>query len=223
VLFNVGVQLSSPRWVSARVLASFQATITAGMGIGSWVWGLVAESTALESALLFSAGMILLTAVLGLWLPMPRVEGAHRDMAASQPEPEIHLPIVGRSGPVVLEIEYRVPAFDARAFYHIMMDVQLSRQRNGAYGWSIARDVANPEVWIERLHYPTWHDYLRQRDRTTVPDRDLETRAYAFHRGAKPVQVRRVLERPFGSPPEPAPDLTPDEVVPVPGSPAGGA
>jgi predicted MFS family arabinose efflux permease len=223
VLFNVGVQLSSPRWVSARVLASFQATITAGMGIGSWVWGVVVEGTTLQTALLVSAGAIFLSAALGLWLPMPHVEGSHRDMAASQPEPDIHLPIAGRSGPVVLEIEYRVPAADARSFYYTMMDVQLSRQRNGAYGWSIARDVANPDVWIERLHYPTWHDYLRQRDRTTVPDRELETRAYAFHCGPKPVQVRRVLERPFGATPEWDPDLMPDKVMPVSGAPTGGA
>lgn len=223
VLFNVGVQLSSPRWVSARVLASFQATITGGMGFGSWTWGLAAQNTTLQTALLLSAGMTLLTAALGLWLPMPRVEGSHRDMVTNHAEPEINLPVAGRSGPVVLEIEYRVPAPDARAFYYTMMDVQLSRQRNGAYGWSIARDVANAEVWIERLHYPTWHDYLRQGDRITVPDRELEKRAHAFHRGPEPVRVRRVLERPFGATPDPAPDLKPDEVTPVPGSPAGGA
>ncbi len=44
----------------------------------------------------------------------------------------------------------------ARAFHNVMQDVQLSRQRNGAYGWSIARDIADPELWTERYHCPTW-------------------------------------------------------------------
>jgi hypothetical protein len=35
-LFNVGVQLSSPRWVSGRALAAFQAAIAGGIAIGSW-------------------------------------------------------------------------------------------------------------------------------------------------------------------------------------------
>ena len=59
-----------------------------------------------------------------------------------------------------------------------MQEVQLSRQRNGAYGWSIARDIADPELWTERYHCPTWLDYLRQRNRAdavrtrTAPARD---------------------------------------------------
>ncbi|OAF17028.1 hypothetical protein AYJ54_37405 [Bradyrhizobium centrolobii] len=43
---------------------------------------------------------------------------------------------------LVLEIEYRV-AEGARAFRSLMQDVQLSRQRNGAYGGSIARNIAD--------------------------------------------------------------------------------
>jgi hypothetical protein len=33
--------------------------------------------------------------------------------------------------------------------------------------WSIARDVADPELWTERYRCPTWFDYLRQRNRAT--------------------------------------------------------
>ncbi|MGY2843601.1 hypothetical protein ACVIWU_006522 [Bradyrhizobium sp. USDA 4509] len=80
-----------------------------------------------------------------------------------------------------------------------MQNVQLSRQRNGAYGWSIARDIADPELWTERYHCPTWLDYLRQRNRWTQSDRELDKKAAAFHIGPDPVRVRRMLERPFGS------------------------
>lgn len=43
----------------------------------------------------------------------------------------------------------------------MMQELRLIRQRNGAYGWSIARNMADPELWIERYHFHTWHDYLR--------------------------------------------------------------
>src|ERR1700726_3286232 len=38
-LFNIGVQLSAPRWVAGRSLAAFQAAIAGGIAIGSWGWG----------------------------------------------------------------------------------------------------------------------------------------------------------------------------------------
>jgi hypothetical protein len=88
----------------------------------------------------------------------------------------VQLPLTGRSGPLVVEIEYRVAQDSARAFHNVMQDVQLSRQRNGAYGWSIARDIADPELWTERYHCPTWLDYLRQRNRATQSERALHQR-----------------------------------------------
>ena len=84
-------------------------------------------------------------------------------------------------------------------FYDVMQQVQLSRTRNGGYGWSIARDVEDPELWIERFQCPTWLDYLRQRSRATEFERQLHQRARDFHRGPEPVRIRRLLERPLGS------------------------
>ncbi len=111
----------------------------------------------------------------------------------------MHLSITARSGPVVIEIEYRVEQKRARAFHNLMQQVQLSRQRNGAYGWSIARDISDPELWTERYHCPTWLDYLRQRNRPTQSERALTLSAQEFHIGDEPVRIRRMLERPFGS------------------------
>ena len=111
----------------------------------------------------------------------------------------MRLELTGRSGPVVVEIEYRVERDNALAFHSLMHEVQMFRQRNGAYGWSIARDVADPELWTERYRCPTWFDYLRQRNRATRSEAATEQQAIAFHIGPGPVRVRRMLERPFGS------------------------
>ena len=114
-------------------------------------------------------------------------------------DPEVRLPLKARSGPIVVEIEYRVDPDNAREFHNLMQEVQFSRKRNGAYGWSIARDLTDPELWTERYHCPTWLDYLRQRNRPTQVERDLRRKATSFHLGPGEPKIRRMLERPFGS------------------------
>jgi predicted MFS family arabinose efflux permease len=222
-LFNIGVQLSAPRWVAGRSLAAFQASIAGGIAMGSWGWGHLTDAAGVEIALLVSAGLMLLSPLLGIWLRMPPV-GA-RNEAASEvlADPEVRLSLTGRSGPLVVEIEYRVAQDNARAFHNVMQEVQLSRQRNGAYGWSIARDIGDPELWTERYHCPTWLDYLRQRNRATLSERALHQRAIDFHLGPEPIRVRRMLERPFGSVrwKEDTPDRAANEVLPVVATAAG--
>jgi predicted MFS family arabinose efflux permease len=222
-LFNIGVQLSAPRWVAGRSLAAFQASIAGGIAMGSWGWGHLTDIAGVEIALLVSAGLMLLSPLLGIWLRMPPVGARNEPPAEALADPEVRLSLTGRSGPLVVEIEYRVAQDNARAFHNVMQEVQLSRQRNGAYGWSIARDIADPELWTERYHCPTWLDYLRQRSRATQSERALHQRAIDFHLGPEPIRVRRMLERPFGSVrwKEDTPDRAANEVLPVVATAAG--
>ena len=222
-LFNIGVQLSAPRWVAGRSLAAFQASIAGGIAIGSWGWGHLTDIAGVETALLVSSALMFLSPLLGLWLRMPPVGARNEDASEALADPEVRLSLTGRSGPLVVEIEYRVAQGNARAFHNVMQEVQLSRQRNGAYGWSIARDIADPELWTERYHCPTWLDYLRQRNRATQSERELHLRAIEFHLGPDPVRVRRMLERPFGSVrwKEDTPDRAANEVLPVVATAAG--
>jgi predicted MFS family arabinose efflux permease len=222
-LFNIGVQLSAPRWVAGRSLAAFQASIAGGIAIGSWGWGHLTDIAGVQTALLVSAGLMLVSPLLGLWLRMPPIGARNETSKETLADPEVRLSLTGRSGPLVVEIEYRVAQDNARAFHNVMQEVQLSRQRNGAYGWSIARDIADPELWTERYHCPTWLDYLRQRNRATHSERALHQQAMAFHLGPDPVRVRRMLERPFGSVrwKEETPDRAANEVLPVVATAAG--
>jgi len=222
-LFNIGVQLSAPRWVAGRSLAAFQAAIAGGIALGSWGWGHLTDVAGVETALLVSAGLMLLSPLLGIWLRMPPIGARNEAATEALADPEVRLSLTGRSGPLVVEIEYRVAQDNARSFHNVMQDVQLSRQRNGAYGWSIARDIADPELWTERYHCPTWLDYLRQRNRSTQSERALHQQAIDFHCGPEPIRVRRMLERPFGSVrwKEETPDVAANEVLPVVATAAG--
>ncbi|MBB5052432.1 MFS family permease [Afipia massiliensis] len=216
-LFNIGVQLSTPRWVAGRALAAYQAAIAGGVAIGSWLWGYVANGVGIGNALLIAGAVMFVSPVLAIWLRMPSTEGANNDAVDALEEPEVNLSISQRSGPIVVEIEYRVSQQKARAFYTTMLQLQAIRQRNGAYDWSIARDIADPELWIERYHCPTWLDYLRQRNRSTQSEREVQLKAIGFHLGPEPIKVHRMLERPLGSVrwKDETPDRTKTSDVPI--------
>src|SRR6476646_28403 len=216
-LFNVGVQLAAPRWVAGRALAAYQAAITGGIALGSWMWGSIANVIGVEGALLISGAALVASPLLGLWMRMPTVSGPNELSIDVLADPEVRLSLTPRSGPIVVEIEYRVDPAKARLFYAVMQHVQLSRQRNGAYGWSIARDIADPQLWTERYHCPTWHDYLRQRSRSTASERALHLRANEFHIGPEPIRIRRMLERPIGSVrwKDDTPDRSTGDVAPI--------
>ena len=197
-VYNIGIQTVLPRWVSGRALASFQTAIAGGIAMGAWLWGHVAEGSGVAVALTIAGVACIASMGAARWLRLPDATDAAEE-ATLPSEPEVELALTSRSGPIIVEILYTVPRYRARAFYLAMQEVQLIRQRNGAYGWSIARDIARPDVWKERFHCPTWLDYLRQRSRATQAEREVIGRADAFHEGDEPPQIRRMLERPFGS------------------------
>lgn len=135
LLFNIGVQVAAPRRVAGRSLTAHQAAGSGGIAIGSWGWGYLADVTVVQTTHLTSAGLLIVTPVLGLWLPMPRIS-AHEQEAEILAHPEVRLKLSGRSGLLVVEIEYRVLRENARAFHNVMQDVQLFRQGTGAYAGS---------------------------------------------------------------------------------------
>jgi MFS family permease len=198
-LFNVGVQLSAPRWVTARAIAWFQSALTGGIALGAWMWGHVATDWGVSSALIASGIVLILTPLIGLVLPMPPVSTDDVEMVELAHEPEVALAITARSGPIVIEIDYRVDPAAARQFYDVMLKMQRTRLRNGAFDWSLSRDIGDPALWTERYHCPTWGDYLRLRSRFTQSDLELQGLADAFHTAGPGVRVRRRLERPLGS------------------------
>ncbi|WP_372797289.1 MFS transporter [Litorivivens sp.] len=196
---SVMVQLFVPRWVMGRAIATSTAAITLGVAIGSWVWGLVARDYGVVVAFQIAATTLIFSMALGRFLPVADRDNSTELDEESLDDPEVKLGISGRSGPITIELQYRIPADKARDFYYIMREQQKARSRNGAYEWSLSRNIADPEQWIERFTCPTWHDYLRLRTRRTLEDSDLHRRAAQLQIGMEPIKVLRWLDRPAGS------------------------
>ncbi len=198
---NIAVQVPSPRWAVGRMLATFQAAAACGLALAGIIWGRVAEVIGLQGALL-SSGTLLIVVLFAYGLRFPVRDLRRADDAIA--EDDLHtfpvdLNLTDRSGPVVIEIEYRVDAAKARDFYHHMSEVRAARLRNGAFDWTLSRDISNKEIWVERFYCSTWLDYQHVRSRGTYPERDLWQMATQFHDDPQPVTVRRRLERPYGS------------------------
>jgi MFS family permease len=196
---NVTVQLSAPRWVTARALSLYSSAMTGGVALGAWIWGMVAAHYDVAFALIASGIAAGATAALGLVFSLQDADEIDTSSVDIGYEPEVALGLTMRSGPVVIEVEYDVDPAQAREFYDVMVKLQRARNRIGGFDWSISRDIADPAIWVERYHCPTWGDYLRMRDRYTTPEFELQEQADSFNRTGHGHRVRRRLERPFGS------------------------
>jgi MFS family permease len=195
-IFNVSVQMSTPRWVAGRALASYQASISGGVAVGSWVWGSVTELLDVDRAMLCAALLLALLPLLARWFKMPSINPDAREMGAALGAPQITLPLSGRSGPIIVTVEYRVSCSDIDTFSVAIEQLHLSLRRNGARAWMLSRDIDDPMLWTERFEFPTWLEYLRHRDRPTVLEKEQQRKVTSFHRDAKPVHVRRMLGNP---------------------------
>lgn len=198
-LFNISVQLASPRWVTARTLSLFSSALTGGIAVGAGIWGVVAGNWSVEMAVAASGVAMAAMPLLSRLLPLPEASQADVAPVALKSEPEVGLRLTPRSGPVVIEIDYDVDPARARDFYDAMRKLQRTRLRNGGFNWSLARDIADPSLWTERFQCPTWGDYLHMRDRMTKADMEAQTFALSFDRRDGGLHIRRRLERPFGS------------------------
>jgi MFS family permease len=197
-MLNVSVQMTVPRWVTARALSLFQSSLTGGIAIGSVIWGLIATRYGVDKALVGSGIVLLLTPALGFLLPLPSGAPDGVESVDIGNEVDEALGLTMRSGPISIAIDYKVDPAQAREFYDTMRKVQRMRMRNGGFNWHIARDIADTSLWTERYHCPTWGDYLRMRSRYTQADQDAQAAADAFNQFVGAPRVRRRLERPFG-------------------------
>ena len=82
---NISVQLTAPRWVVGRALATFQAATAGGIAIGGWLWGLLASRFGLAEALMISSVLLVVIALaLGNWIAMPVVKPEDKEMSAQR-------------------------------------------------------------------------------------------------------------------------------------------
>lgn len=195
-LFNVSVQLSSPRWVLGRALSVYQTATFGGMALGSWIWGLIAENVNLTTAFVIAACCLLVGLVVGLRLPLPARTVLDLDPLNRWKTPRVELNVEPRSGPIMIEITYKIRPQNVPAFMRVMSERQRIRRRDGARRWRLLRDLGSETNWIEVYEAPTWTEYVRHNLRLTKADANVSEQLRALHDSEDPPAVRRLIERP---------------------------
>jgi MFS family permease len=173
-LFNVQVLNQAPDWVRARVLAVSMLVFQGAVAAGSAAWGAVAERSDVGRAFLWAGIGTVLSAVLGLVLPLPA------DTVDLTPWNHWRLPLVvgtdPDAGPVLVTVEYHVNPEAVSDFIKTMRKYGRVRRRDGASRWGICRDLENPDRFLETFVVSSWAEHLRQHDRLTRADSHIEER-----------------------------------------------
>jgi hypothetical protein len=95
-------------------------------------------------------------------------------------------------GPVLVTIEYAVIPKRTAEFVDAMHEYGRMRRRDGAYRWAIFRDTEVGDRYLEIFLVNSWAEHLRQHERQTQADRELEGRIYSYLSG-EPV-VRHLID-----------------------------
>ncbi len=181
---NVSAQTVLPDWVRGRGLAAYVTVFFGTMTVGSALWGFVAERLGLSDAHYLAAGGALLA--LGLTRRWELSAGPEADLTPSMhwPEPVLARGVDEDAGPVLVTVEYQVPAERREAFLAAIVPLARERRRDGAYEWDIFQDSAHPERMIETWLVDSWLEHRRQHRRVTRADRAVEERVRRLAREA---------------------------------------
>ena len=97
---------------------------------------------------------------------------------------------------MLITVEYRDDQARARGFLAAVHELRSERLRDGAFHWAVYGDVADPARYVETFLVESWTEHLRQHERVTVCDREVQSRVNTFHTGKGPPVVSHPLARP---------------------------
>ncbi len=190
---NTAAQWAAAGWVRARTLASFQFVMQGSLALGSLVWGLTAGATTVRTALMVAAGGLLAGVIAGRRWPLGPGTDVDVSPAAHWASPELALEPHPADGPVLVTLEYRVPMERADEFVAAMTELGRIRRRDGAYAWDLYEDLEDRGRFLETFTVGSWQEHLRQHERGTVADLDVERRVKEIHEGPGPPVARHLL------------------------------
>ncbi|CRL62504.1 MFS transporter [Proteus penneri] len=174
----VSAQTALPNWVRARGLALYLTVFSGSMALGSLIWGQIASHTSVTIALLCATVGIIL-----VWLCVLRVKLDHDNINLQHSEHFILddglIEITTDKGPVLITVNYQIEAIHREKFLSLMVQLKTVRLRDGGYSWGLfvssdAITENNIQTYMETFMVASWAEHLRQHDRATMDDKQLQ-------------------------------------------------
>ncbi|OWW21193.1 MFS transporter [Noviherbaspirillum denitrificans] len=185
---NATAQSVLPNWVRGRGLAAYLMAFNGAMTAGSLLWGAVGEGLGVPLTLLVGGGCMAVVALVAYRLPLPPGD-ADLSPANHWAEPIAAANMPNDRGPVLVTVEYRVPASSRAQFHAALQALASERRRDGAFAWGVSEDTADPERLLEWFFVESWAEHLRQHQRVSRMDADLQAEVTRFHAGPMPPKV----------------------------------
>jgi len=171
---NVSAQVALPAWVRGRGLSIYAVVMFGALTLGSALWGTAAAMTSLQATHLIAAAGALITVPL-LWRWKLQT-GAVLDLAPSMhwPTPVVAGEVEAERGPVLVTVEYGIRPEDRTMFLEAIVSLADERRRDGAFDWRLFEDLAQAGRFVETFLLDSWTEHLRQHERVTHADRELQ-------------------------------------------------
>jgi hypothetical protein len=83
-------------------------------------------------------------------------------------------------GPVLVTVEYQVASEEVAEFLKAVQQHRRIRRRDGARRWGIFRDMEKSDRYVETFIVGSWAEHLRQHERLTRADREVEERVRRY-------------------------------------------
>jgi MFS family permease len=191
-LISALVQNLAPDWVRARVLSVFILVYQGSFALGSAAWGAVAQRAGVRTALVYAGIGTTASAALALVAKLP---DSTLDLS---PWNHWRMPVVVKEvgsdlqrGPVLVTVEYMVAQEKTVEFVDAIHEYGRGRLRDGAYRWGVYRDTERAERFVEIFLVHSWAEHLRQHERQTNANRELEERLCKYV--TKEPEVRHLI------------------------------
>jgi len=191
--FNVAARLVVPSWVQARSLAVYLLVSQGGMALGSLGWGVLAARWGVRRALMCASASLLLSIVLASRYSLTPGAPLNLQPAGKWPVPEISPDPSEDNTPVLVTVEYEIDPNRTEEFVADMQEMEAIRRRDGALQWGLFIDPTGPGRYLEEFLVESWLEHMRQHERFTVSDQQVQQRTLELHIGAEPPRVTHYL------------------------------
>jgi MFS family permease len=167
---NVAAQRAVPPWARSRALSAYLVVWFGMSTAGSIVWGVIATRYGTGMALSVAALVLAAGALTILRYRLASADAVDLSPSGHWVEPQVTTAIEHDHGPVLVQVEYRVPEGNVSLFVVAMRPVRSERLRDGAVNWSMFRDLQDPSRFIEQFVVESWLEHLRQHERVSRQD-----------------------------------------------------
>ncbi len=191
--FNVAARMVVPSWVQARSLAVYLLVSQGGMALGSLGWGVLAARWGVRRALMYASASLLLSIVLASRYSLSPGAPLNLQPAGKWPVPKISPDPSEDNTPVLVTVEYEIDPNRTEEFVADMKEMEAIRRRDGALQWGLFIDPTGPGRYLEEFLVESWLEHMRQHERFTVSDQQVQQRILELHIGAEPPRVTHYL------------------------------